>query len=186
MVFVVNAQGHNLRNKFDLIWENDNLPDILLLKHVAYSCIWISDFRIVIRPKSIQHVFAWESEINLGGHWDIKLLIFGSEGTENFENLRVCKEKSSIFWSFDGKFCQILNNIVIMDYFGRRNKSFFDLKEVEKISGNFLEKIARHKTPNFKSFRKFVNKNAMIRGWLGDIKLQKIGGPPKLISDKNP
>ena len=67
---------------------------------------------------------------------------------------------------------QILVNIVIMDYFGCKNKSFFpDFEKVEKISGNFREilgnfskKIAGHKTPHFENFRKFVNKNAIKRG----------------------
>ena len=103
---------------------------------------------------------------------DIKLHIFGAEGAENFEKFRVFKEKSAIFWSFKGKFGQILINIVIMDYFGCNNNSFFfDFEKVEKISGkfreilgNFTKKIAGHKTPNFENFRKFVNKNAIKRG----------------------
>ena len=48
---------------------------------------------------------------------------------------------------------------------------FSDFEKVEKISGNFREilrnfskKIPGHKTPNFKNFRKFVNKNAIERG----------------------
>ena len=78
------------------------------------------------------------SEINWGdprprgdpfGHktphfWDIKLQIFGAEGTENFEKFRVFKEKSAIL-EFKGKFGQILIDIVILNYFGCKNNSFF-------------------------------------------------------------
>ena len=46
-----------------------------------------------------------------------------------------------------------------MDYFGCKNSSFFDFEKVEKISGyfwetlgNFLEKLAEHKTPISKIF----------------------------------
>ena len=103
--------------------------------------------------------------------WDIKLQIFGAEGAENFKKFRVLREKSAIFWSFKGKFGQILIDIVIMDYFGCKNSTFFDFEKVEKISGNFRKilgnfskKIAGHKTPNFENFRKFVYKNAIKRG----------------------
>ena len=56
---------------------------------------------------------------------DIKLQIFGAEGAENFEKFRVFREKSAIFWSFKGKFGQILINIVILDDFRSKNDSFF-------------------------------------------------------------
>ena len=56
--------------------------------------------------------------------WDIKLQIFGAEGTENFEKFRVFKEKSAIL-EFKGKFGQILIDIVILNYFGCKNNSFF-------------------------------------------------------------
>ena len=62
---------------------------------------------------------------------------------------------------------------MILDYFECNNNSFFfDFEKVEKISGNFwkilgnfLKKIAGHKTPNFKKFRKFFLKNAIKQGW---------------------
>ena len=88
---------------------------------------------------------------------DIKLQIFGAKGAENFENCR-CFRKFWLFFSFKGKFAQILINIVILDYFGYKIIIFFDFEKVEKISGNFREisgnfskKIAGHKTPDFEN-----------------------------------
>ena len=73
---------------------------------------------------------------------------------------------------FKGKFGQILINIVIMDYFGSKNNSFFSilkkLRKFQEIFGkfwaNFSKKIAGHKTPHFENFQKFINKNAIKRG----------------------
>ena len=45
---------------------------------------------------------------------DIKHQIFGADGAQNFEKLRVLS-KNWPFWSFVGKFDQILINIVILD-----------------------------------------------------------------------
>ena len=47
--------------------------------------------------------------------WDIKFQIFGAEEPKMFWKIEVFKEKSAIFWSFMGKFVQILINIVILD-----------------------------------------------------------------------
>ena len=98
----------------------------------------------------------------------MKLQIFGTKGAGNFENFKNFKD-NRLFWTFKGKFGQILINIVILDYFGYKNNSFFfDFEKVEKISGNFREilgnfskKIVGHKTPNFENFRKFFLKNAI-------------------------
>ena len=103
--------------------------------------------------------------------WDLKPLIFGAEGAENFEQFRAFKEKLAIFWSFNEEFGQILINIVILHYFGCKNNSSFDFESGKKISGNFQEILGNfsketsgHKTPNFEKFQKFFFKNVIKRG----------------------
>ena len=73
-----------------------------------------------------------------------KLQIFGAEGAENLEKIRVFKEKLTIFWSFKGKFGQILINIVILNYFGYKKQYIFfsifkKLKKFQEIFGKFWE-----------------------------------------------
>ena len=62
---------------------------------------------------------------------------------------------------------------------------FFDFEKVEKISENFWKfwsifgkKMAGHKTPNFRNFRKFLLKKRIKHFLWGDIKLQKFWGVP--------
>ena len=47
--------------------------------------------------------------------WVSKVQIFGAEGAKNFEKTVVIKEKLGIFYTFGGKFDQILIDIVILD-----------------------------------------------------------------------
>ena len=49
----------------------------------------------------------------------------------------------AIFWSFKGEFGQTLIDIVILDYFGHKNNSFFfDFEKIDKITGDFSKNIA--------------------------------------------
>ena len=80
--------------------------------------------------------------------WDIKLQIFGTKDAENFQKLGILR-KNWLFWSFKGKFDQILIIIVILDYFGRKNNSFFRFWKSSENFRNFWE-IFRKKLPDIK------------------------------------
>ena len=60
------------------------------------------------------------------------------------------------------------------------------LRKFQKIFGNFgqflAKKMAGHKTPNFRNFRKFLLKKRIKHFLWGDIKLQKFLGTP-LVGD---
>ena len=69
--------------------------------------------------------------------WDIKLQIYGAEAAENFGKFRVFKEKSAIFWSFKGKFGQILINLGLLTILGVKVTVFSISKKLRKFRGIF-------------------------------------------------
>ena len=74
-------------------------------------------------------------------------------------------EKFALFLNFRGKFGQILIDIVILNWFGYKNNSFFDFEKVENFSENFWE-ILRNlmvKMANIKHQISKLSENLLIK-----------------------
>ena len=112
--------------------------------------IWVYDIWIIS-----ESVF-W-GDPKLRDFWDIKLQIFEFQF---FEKCRVWKKELAIVGVFRENLARFQFNLVVLEYFGYKNNSFFRFWKIEKISRNFREifskKIALHKTTNFKKISKIL------------------------------